>query len=104
MGDLDALGTGGGAGGVVDAGGGVLVGFPGGGLRRGVGEQLGVLGAVEDHAVLGGDARESAVELGVDKQHRRARVLDDVGDLVGIEAGIDRNQDAAGERDGEVRQ
>jgi hypothetical protein len=33
--------------------------------------------------VLHVDAGQRVVELGVDEQHRRRRVLDDVGDLVG---------------------
>ena len=54
-----------------------------------------VVGLGADHeAVLGGDAGERVVELGVDEQHRRARVLDDVADLVGVEPEVDRHEHA----------
>ncbi len=41
------------------------------------------------------DVGERFVELRVDEEHRRAGVLDDVADLVGVEAEVDRDDDAA---------
>ena len=43
------------------------------------------------------------LELGVDQQHRRARMLDDVRDLVGLEPEVDRHHDAAEAADTEER-
>ena len=53
---------------------------------------------------LGRDTPGLGLQLGREEDGARPRVLDDVGDLVGIQAGIDRDQDAAAERDAEVRQ
>ena len=41
------------------------------------------------------DGRERLLQLGVDQQHGRTRVLDDVADLLGVEAEVDRDDDAA---------
>ena len=82
MGHLHALGAGGGAAGVVDGRGrffvGVVPGFGGAGVG---GPQQGVRLGAEDVAVLAVDVRQGLVELGIQQQHRRPGVLDDVADL-----------------------
>jgi hypothetical protein len=97
VGDLDTLGPGGGARGVVDVGRGLLVGVPalGLGLVRRLGEQPHVGPPVEQDAVLGLHADQCLVEVGVDEQHRRAAMLDDVAHLLGREAKVDRHHGAA---------
>ena len=97
MGDLHALGPGRGARGVVDVGDGLLVGLPAFGLGPVgcLGEQLRVGPPVEQDAVLGLHADQRVVEVGVDEQHRRPAVLDDVTHLVGREAKVDRHHGAA---------
>ena len=93
VGDLHALGPGGRAGGVVDAGRRALVGLPRAGLDALRGEHVAV---VADHeAVLRGDAGQGLVELGVDVQDAGAGVLDDVGHLVGAEPEVDRHEHAS---------
>ena len=44
--------------------------------------------------MLGGDARERGVELGVDEQDPGPGVLDDVPHLVGAQPEVDRHEDA----------
>ena len=53
--------------------------------------------------VLGGDAGERLVELGVDEQHPRAGVLDDVAHLVGTQPEVHRHQHPSGAGDAEER-
>ena len=92
--ELHALGPRGRAARVVDRGGGVLVGIPRLGLDA-LAEQFPVGFGADDEPVLRADAREGVVELGVDKQHRCAGVLDDVPHLVGVEPEVDGHQDPA---------
>ena len=94
VGDLDALGPGGRAGGVVDARGGVLVRLPR--LRLDVLGSEQVVVVAEDEAELGLDVGQRVVELGIDQQHPGPGVLDDVGHLVGPEPEVDRHQHPAG--------
>src|SRR5581483_8913888 len=49
----------------------------------------------ERELVLALDAGERLLELGVVEQHRRAAVVDDVRDLLAVEAEVDRHQHAA---------
>jgi hypothetical protein len=64
----------------------------------------GAVGARPQHeAVLGRDAGERVVELGVDQQHRGARVLDDVADLVGGQPEVHRHEHPAPGADPEER-
>ena len=81
---------------------GVLVRRPRLGLGVEREQRLVGLGA-DDVAVLGRDAREGLVELGVDEQHRRAGVLDDVAHLVDVQAEVDRDEDAPESTDAEER-
>jgi len=100
-----ALRAAGGAGGVIDGDRLVFVLDRRNDLRVAAGVEEGFPVAREIEPLhLGRDARGLGLQLGREEDRARPRVLDDVGDLVGIEAGIDRNQDAAGERDAEVRQ
>jgi hypothetical protein len=50
--------------------------------------------AAEDEAVRGVDVGERVVELGIDEKHGRTGLLDDVANLVGVEAEVDRHDDA----------
>ena len=75
--------------------------------RRARREELGVVDAVEHDPDLGRHLRQRVVELGVDEEDRRPGVLDDVVDLVGVEAEVDGHEDAteaahAEERDQEA--
>ena len=101
VGDLHALGPGGGAGGVVDARGGVLVRLPV--LRLGAFGREQVVVVAEDEAELRLDVRQRVVELGIDQQHPGPGVLDDVGHLVGPEPEVDRHQDPPGPGHAEER-
>jgi hypothetical protein len=81
MGHLDALGPGRRPAGVVDRRGGLLVGLrPGAGLGVEAEQLLVLLPRAEP--VLGHDALERRLELGIDEQHPRTGVADDVGDLL----------------------
>ena len=79
--ELHTLRTGRGATRVVDGGGGVLVGVPRPRLDAEA-QQLVVAVGADHEAVRRLHVGERVVELGVDEQHRRARVLDDVRDLL----------------------
>ena len=93
MGHLDALGASGGAAGVVDGGRDPLVRLPRRRLEVPAAEQL--VGLGPDHELLRrGDRLELLGELGVDQQHLGAAVADDVVDLVGMQAEVDRHRDA----------
>ncbi len=62
------------------------------------------IGLAPDHeSSLALDLGQRIVELRVDEQQARPAVLDDVADLVGDEAEIDRHEDAAGPRHAEQR-
>ena len=104
VGELDALGASRRAAGVVDARGGVLVGLPPDrlGAVGGRAEQGLVGDAVQHDAVLGGHVPERLVGLGVHEQDGRARVLDDVADLLGVQPVVDRDQHPAVTADPEV--
>ena len=94
MGELDALGSGGGPARVVDRGRRVLVGRPRSGL--GGGREEGLVAVVTDDEPVGrGDARQVLRQLGVHDQDRRPAVLDDVADLGRVEPEVDRHQDPA---------
>ena len=96
VGEHDALGRGGRAGGVVDRRGRVLGDrrpLPPGVRGR---EELGVLLAVHDDAPRRGDGGEALGEPGVDEQQRGAGVVDDVLRLVGGQAEVDGHEDPAG--------
>jgi hypothetical protein len=95
VGELNALGPGGGARGVIDRGRGVLVGLPGVGLLVGPGEQGGVPHAVEEDPVRRPHPGEGVLQLGVDEQHLGAAVRHDVADLVGVQPEVDRHEHAA---------
>ena len=99
---LHALGPRGGARRVVDRRGGVLVVAR---ELRGAGavEQLGIRLRAEYITVPDGDVGDELRVLGVDEQHRRAGVLDDVGDLVAVEPEVDRDEDPTERRDAEER-
>ena len=103
VGELDALRPGGGAGGVVDRGGRVLVGLPGRRRLVGAAHQGGVLLAVEHDPVWGAHVREGLVELGVDQEHLGAGVLGDVGHVAGVQAEVDGHQHPPEGRDAEER-
>ena len=88
---------------VVDRRGVVLVGV---GPRLGLGTvavQLRVGLRADHEPVLGVDAAQRVVELGIDEQHRRARVLDDVRDLLRVEPEVDRHEHAAAPAHAEER-
>ncbi len=63
-------------------------------------------GADDDHCLDGGDERLQLLperqKRFVDDHHRIAGVVDDVGELVVVEAEVERVEDAAHERDGEI--
>ena len=61
------------------------------------------LSAPIDHRPLALDAGERLGELGIDEQEPGAGVLDDVLDLLGDEAEVDRHEDAPGPRHAEQR-
>ena len=102
MGHLHAFGSSGGAGGVVDGGGGVFVGLPRAGIGIG-GEQglvaFGAEGEAMGAAVAGRDAGEGASQavsqFRVYEKHGRAGVLHDVADFLLLEAEVDGHADAA---------
>ncbi len=95
VGELHALGPGGGAGGVVDGDGRVLVGHPEAGARVAALEQPGVARRAQDDPVLDRDRAQGLLQLGIDEGHGRARMLDDVADLLRVEPEVHRHQDAA---------
>ena len=89
---LHALRAGGGAGRVVDRGGGVLVLLvPRLGLAA-LEEDLAVGVGAHHHAVLHRQVGDGLGQLRVDQQHRGAGVLEDVLDLGGREPEVDRHQ------------
>jgi hypothetical protein len=94
VGQLHALGPGGGARGVVDRGGGVLVPVPLPGLGA-IAQQLGVGLVADDHRALGLDPLERLLELGVDEQELGAAMADDVLHLLGVESEVDGHEDPA---------
>ena len=101
----DALRPAGGSGGVVDGDRLILALDRRSDLRVAacVEEGLPVAGKIEP-LHLGRDARGLGEQLGGEEDRARSRVLDDVRDLVGVQAGVDRDQHAAGERNAEMRQ
>ena len=101
MRELHALGPRGGAGRVVDGRGGVLVGDAEPRLRVGAEEELRITRVAEDHAMLHRDVAQQLVELGIDEQGRGAGVLEDVADLLRVEAEVHRHQDAPERADSE---
>ena len=92
VGDLHALGSGGGARGVVDRRGRVLLALP---RLRVLALEVHVVVVAEDEHVLGLDALQRVLELGVDVEDPRSGVLDDVVHLVGREPEVDRHQHPA---------
>ena len=111
--ELHALGPRGGAAGVVDGGGGVLVAGPCfwrcvGHLRCARREQQRVGFGAEDRPSLAGNVGKRVDQLRVDQQQPRARMLDDVADLRGAQPEIHRHEHAsrrghAVERDEQAR-
>ena len=102
MGELHPLGPRRRARGVVDRRRRRLVGIPRSGLDAPPEE--GVVGLVPDHqSPFARHVGQRFVELGVDEQDSGPAVLDDVGDLLGDEPEIDRNENPAGARDPEQR-
>ncbi len=93
MSELYALGPCSGARGVVDGHRGVLVGDLQPRRRAGPEEEPLIGGGAEDETVLDRDLAQGLVELGVDEEHGRAGVLDDVADLLGIETEVHGHQD-----------
>ena len=102
MGHLHAFGAAGGAGGVVDGGGGVFVGLPR--ARVGIGGEQGLVAfGAEGEAVraagAGRDAGEGAGQavrqFRVYEKHGRAGVLHDVAHFLLLEAEVDGHADAA---------
>ncbi len=102
MGELDPLRTSGRPAGVVDRGRRVLIGRHGPRLDA-LREDRRVGFVTEDEAVLDVDARNGIGELGIDHQHRRAGMLDDVLDLRGAESKVDGHQHPSEARDPEER-
>src|SRR5262249_18179138 len=79
---------------VINGGGGVLGRLPRFGFA--VERQELRVGLRTDHeAVLPLYVDEGVVELRIDEEHGRTRVLDDVADLFGVEPEVDRHEDAA---------
>ena len=100
VGDLDALGACGGAGGVVDRRGGVLLVLPGLGFLA---LEVHVLVVADEELVLALDVLHRLLELGVDVEDAGAGVLDDVLHLVGREPEVDRHQHPSVAGDAEER-
>jgi hypothetical protein len=93
--ELDTLGPRRGPRGVIDGQRGVLVGdrVPGAGI--GTAEQERVSLRAQDVAVRHFQMAQGFVQLGIDEQHRRPRVLEDVDDLVCPQPVVDGDEDAA---------
>ena len=91
---LDTLWPCGRAAGVVHRAGGVLVRRPTVRLSPGGdrGEETGVAVTVENDTFPGRHLRKDVVVLRVDEEHISAGVLDDVGDLGGVQTEIDRHE------------
>ena len=94
VGHLHAFGPAGGAGGVVDGGGGVFVGLPRAGVGRGGEEGLVAFGA-EGEAMRAFDVGEGISQFRVYEEDGRAGVLHDVADFLLLEAEVDGDADAA---------
>jgi hypothetical protein len=95
---LDALGAGGGAGGVVDRGGRILVGLPLGrlGARR---PDLVVVTAQDEDVLRCGAGLGEVLQFGVQQDDLGAAVTDDVLDLGRCQAEVHRHEDASPVRD-----
>jgi len=93
--ELDALGPRRGAGRVVDRHGRVLVGDAALRPRVRPQEEPGVGVPAEHEAVLDAEVPQRGVEVRIHQEHRRARVLHDVADLLGVEPEVDRHQHAS---------
>ena len=89
---LDALGAGSGAARVVDRGGGSFIGGPGSGLDALHEQAVGLL--ARDQAPRHLHIAERRLEFRVHEEHVGARVVDDVLDLLCVEAEVDRYADA----------
>src|SRR6266542_948047 len=94
VGELHPLGPRGGARRVVDGDGGILVRHLHTGLRALAEEELLVGGGSENEAMLHRDLAQRLVELGIHEQDGRAGVLDDVADLLRVQAEVDGHEGA----------
>ena len=102
MGELDTLRSGRRAARVVDRRDRVLAAVPRPGVRV-VAQQHASVSSPITKRMRCVHAGERLVELRVDEQHRRARVLDDVAHLVGVQTEVDRHDDTPVARHGEQR-